>query len=81
VQRMYAKLLNDNPAVRAYVDARLPDDVTAGLVTAMESGRDIDRTLRRMVGQALKAGERLSTDMLGEVVAQPVVARQKIGFV
>jgi ATP-dependent Lon protease len=81
VQRMYVRLLEDNPTVRAHVDTQLPTDVSDALVSAQQSGRDIDRTLRRIVGRALQTGERLSVGMMGEMVAAPVTARQKIGFV
>jgi ATP-dependent Lon protease len=81
VQRMYARLIDENPGVRTHVDGQLPADVSDALVGAMESGRDIDRVLRRIVGHALQTGERLNVGMMGETVAAPTAARQKIGFV
>jgi ATP-dependent Lon protease len=81
VRRMYARLIDENPGVRTHIDGQLPADVSDALVGAMESGRDIDRVLRRIVGHALQTGERLNVGMMGEMVAAPVTARQKIGFV
>jgi ATP-dependent Lon protease len=37
----------------------------------MESGRDIDRVLRRIVGHALQSSGRVNVGMMGEMVAAP----------
>jgi ATP-dependent Lon protease len=81
VQRIYTRLIDENPGVRTHVDEQLPADVSDALVGAMESGRDIDRVLRRILGRALQSGGRMNVGMVVGMVAVPVAARRKIGFI
>jgi ATP-dependent Lon protease len=56
ISRMYHELLVAHPAVGTRMDSRLPDEVTEKLLGLMETGRDVDRLLKMLVGRALKAG-------------------------
>lgn len=80
VQHMYVALVASQPALASRLDAHLHDAAVESLVGAMQSGRDVDRTLRMLVGRALRAGERsVSVDSLPPV-EQSGRGNAKIGF-
>jgi ATP-dependent Lon protease len=79
VGRMYSCLLDDHPAVRDQIAPVLPEAVVGELVAGLESGRDIDRTLRMMVGRALGQGGEITLAMLPDVKQER--AGTRMGFV
>lgn len=79
VGRMYDRLLDEHPAVRSQIAPTLPDAVVGELVAGLESGRDVDRLLRMMVGRALSNGGRITAAMIPEVKQER--ASTRMGFV
>ena len=79
VGRMYDRLLDDHPAVRPLIAPVLPAAIVGELVAGLESGRDIDRLLRMMVGRALGNGGQITPAMIPEVKHER--AGTRMGFV
>lgn len=79
IGRMYGRLLDDHPAVRSHMSATLSEAVVGELVAGLESGRDIDRLLRMMVGQALRGDGRITPEMIPEMMKHES-AKPRMGF-
>jgi ATP-dependent Lon protease len=79
VGRMYDRLLDEHPAVRSLMAPVLPEAIVGELVAGLESGRDVDRLLRMMVGRALGNGGQITAAMIPEVKQER--AGTRMGFV
>lgn len=79
IGRMYRQLLETHPAVQELMAPDLPDSVREALLVVLESGRDVDRLLRMMIGKALSNGGLLTADMISEVKRERTGAR--MGFI
>jgi ATP-dependent Lon protease len=79
VGRMYGRLLDEHPAVRSLMEPVLPEAVVGELVAGLESGRDVDRLLRMMVGRALSNGGQITSAMIPEMKHER--ASTRMGFV
>jgi ATP-dependent Lon protease len=79
VGRMYGRLLDEHPAVRTRIAPVLPEAVVGVLVAGLESGRDVDRLLRMMVGRALHTGGQITPAMIPAMKQERASVR--MGFV
>jgi ATP-dependent Lon protease len=79
VGRMYDRLLDEHPDVRPLMAPALPERIVGELVAGLESGRDVDRLLRMMVGRALGNGGKITPAMIPEVKHER--AGTRMGFV
>jgi len=79
VGRMYGRLLDEHPAVRTLMEPVLPEAVVGELVAVLESGRDVDRLLRMMVGRALSNDGQITSAMIPEMKHER--ASTRMGFV
>jgi ATP-dependent Lon protease len=71
-------LLDAHPAVRNQIAPVLPEAVMGELVAGLESGRDVDRLLRMMVGRALSNGGQITPAMIPAVKHERAT---RMGFV
>ncbi|PMS29877.1 ATPase family protein associated with various cellular activities (AAA) [Trinickia symbiotica] len=79
VSRMYGRLIDEHPPVRNQIAPVLPEAVVGALVAGLESGRDVDRLLRMMVGRALNSGGQITPAMIPEMKHDR--AGTRMGFV